>query len=84
MGSLAHKEGEIRTSNWIATSEGMFALNKHATRYADDKQGPPSQKFHQTFAMFINAFEGKEFPAKFLEEEDSQLTTLYGDFMQFA
>lgn len=75
---------EYVTNNWIATSEGMFALNKHATRYADDKQGLPSQKFHQTFALFMKAFEDKGFPTKFLEEEeeDSQLTTLYWDFIQ--
>lgn len=72
---LAHNEGQIRTNNWIATSHGIFALNKHATRWADDEQEPPSPKFHETFSSFVKAFENQGFPVNL--EADDHLMTLF-------
>ena len=60
----------------------MLVLNQHATRWADDEQGPPSSKFHDTFASFVNTFEAKGFPENL--EADDQLMPLFWDFMQYT
>ena len=68
-------------NNGIATSEGLWALNQHATRFADEEKGLPSKEFHVTFSKFTQAHEAQNFPVKFLHNNTSSLTTLYWEFM---
>lgn len=57
----------------------MSLLNKHATLYAD-KEKPPSQEFHESFALFIEAFKDSNFPTKYLEG-DGVVTRRHREFL---